>query len=269
VGTRRARHWRRRRQDWLTRDLASAELTLRLTRRLAARWSRHDFDVGSVLLDYARRLVEAGRRTDAVAALDEAVEIGARHVRQQPLRYAPNMAAALLARAHVLAELDRFAEAVSSAQGAVDIYRTLTPADPARFEPVLFAALTSLGFWRHRRGARDAALTAFEEAAALARGLPPERDADRATALHNHGAVLHQVGRSAEALPVIEEAVAIRRRLADRDRARHEPDLVLSLRNLEQAFSGVGRYVEAIAVVDELAARTGRPSAPAEGDTAQ
>src|SRR6266536_2903504 len=71
--------WRRRRQDWLTRDLDNAEFTLRLTRWLAARWSRHDFDVGSVLLDYTRRLTEAGRHSDALAALDEAITIGKRH----------------------------------------------------------------------------------------------------------------------------------------------------------------------------------------------
>lgn len=266
MGTRRGRRWRRRRQDWLTRDLDSAELTLRLTRWLAARWSRHEFDVGTVLLDYSRRLTEAGRLTEAVAALDEAVEIGSRHVGDRPLRYAPNMAAALLARAHLLAALKRGEEALSSVEGAVDIFRTLAPTDPERFEPVLFAALTSLGFWRHRRGAVEAALPAFTEAAGLARRLPTVRDGDRATALHNLGAVLQQLDRSEEAQPVVEEAVALRRSLVEADRARHEPDLVLSLRVLEQTLSELGRYVEAIEVVDELAALASSSSAAAEGE---
>ena len=245
--------WRRRRQDWLTRDLDNAEFMLRLTRWLAARWSRHDFDVGSILLDYTRRLTEAGRHDDALAALDEAIAIGRRHVHAKPLRYAPNLAAALLMKAHLLAELGHVEQALSSAEGAVDIYRTLVPGDQVRFEPILFAALTSLGFWRHRRGEFAAALPVFEEAAALGRRLPAARIADRAMALNNYGAVLQEVGRSSDALPQLEEAVEIRRRLVAENRSRYEPDLVASLRNLEQTLSALGRYVEAVGVVDELA----------------
>lgn len=262
----RGRRWRRRRQDWLTRDLDNAEFTLRLTRWLAARWSRHDFDVGSVLLDYARRLTEAGRREEALAALNESIAIGNKHIQEKPLRYAPNMAAALLTRAHLLADLNRVDEALSSVTGAVDIFRTLTPTDPDRFEPVLFAALTSLGFWRHQRGDLDAALPAFRDAAALVPKLPPARDGDRAMALHNYGAVLHKLGQSEEGLPFIEQAVKIRRRLVKEDRERYERDLVLSLRNFEQALSAVGRYVEAIEVVEELSALAKRSSPAAESD---
>lgn len=250
----RGRRWRRKRQDWLTRDLDNAEFTLRLTRWLAARWSRHDFDVGSVLLDYARRLTEAGRREEALAALDESIQIGNKHIQDKPLRYAPNMASALLTKAHLLADLNRVEEALSSVTGAVDIFRTLAPTDPERFEPVLFAALTSLGFWRHQRGDLDNALPAFRDAAALAPKLPSSREGDQAMALHNYGAVLHKLGQSEEGVPFIEQAVAIRRRLVKEDPSRYERDLVLSLRNLEQALSAVGRYVEAIEIVDELSA---------------
>jgi tetratricopeptide (TPR) repeat protein len=258
--------WRRRRQDWLTRDLDNTEFMLRLTRWLASRWTRHDFDVGSILLDYTRRLNEAGRHDEALAALDEAIAIGRRHVHAKPVRYAPNLAAALLMKGHLLAELGHLDEAMSSAEGAVDIYRTLVPGDQPRFEPILFAALTSLGFWRHQRGEFAAALGPFEEASVLARRLPPARVADQAMALNNLGAVLQEVGRISDALPPLEEAVAIRRRLLAEDRARFEPDLIASLRNLEQAFSGLGRYVEAVNVVDELAAlnRSASPANDAE-----
>jgi hypothetical protein len=263
-----ARGWRRRRrrQDWLTRDLDNAEFVLRLTRWLASRWSRHDFDVGSILLDYTRRLTEAGRHDEALAALDEAIALGRKHVHAKPLRYAPNLAAALLMKAHLLAELEHAEEAISSAEGAVDIYRTLVPGDQVRFEPILFAALTSLGFWRHRRGEFAAALPLFEEAAVLARRLPAARIADRAMALNNLGAVLQEVGRTSDALLPLEEAVAIRRRLLAEDRGRYERELVDSLRNLEQALSGVGRYVEAVEVVDELAALSKSSTATAEGE---
>jgi tetratricopeptide (TPR) repeat protein len=256
--------WRRKRQDWLTRDLDNAEFMLRLTRWLASRWTRHDFDVGSVLLDYTRRLTEAGRHDDALAALNEAISIGRRHVHSKPVRYAPNLAAALIMKAHLLAELGHLDEAMSAAEGAVDIYRTLVPADQVRFEPILFAALTSLGFWRHQRGEFEAALPPFAEAAVLARRLPPARVADRAMALNNYGAVLQEVGRTSDSLTPLEEAVAIRRLLAVENRARYESDLVASLRNLEQALSDLGRYVEAIGLVDELQALTRSTSPAAE-----
>jgi tetratricopeptide (TPR) repeat protein len=250
--------WRRKRQDWLTRDLDNAEFMLRLSRWLASRWSRHDFDVGSILLDYTRRLTQAGRHDDALAALNEAIDIGSRHVRAKPVRYAPNLAAAMLMKAHLLAELGHIDEAMSSAEGAVEIYRTLAPGDAERFEPILFAALTSLGFWRHRRGEFAVALPAFEEAAKLARRLPSARVSDRAMALNNLGAVLQEVDRSVEALPPVEEAVEIRRHLATGNPTRYEPDLVASLRNQEHILSALGRYVEAVAVVDELSTLTGR-----------
>lgn len=258
--------WRRRRQNWLTRDLDNAEFMLRLTRWLASRWSRHDFDVGSILLDYTRRLAEAGRHDEALAALDEAITIGHKHVHSKPVRYAPNLAAALLMKAHLLAEQGHVEQAVSSADGAVDIYRTLVPGDQVRFEPILFAALTSLGFWRHKRGEFERALPAFEEAATLARRLPPARIADRAMALNNFGAVLQEVGRASDALPPLEEAVDIRRHLVTENHAKYGPDLVASLRNIEQTLSALGRYVEAVAVVDELAALSSSSKAAADGE---
>jgi tetratricopeptide (TPR) repeat protein len=83
-------------------------------------------------------------------------------------------------------------------------------------------------------------------------------------ALNNYGAVLQEVGRTSDALPPLEEAVAIRRSLAAENRERYESDLVASLRNMEQALSDLGRYVEAIVVVDELEALTKSPSPATE-----
>jgi tetratricopeptide (TPR) repeat protein len=260
---------RRRRQDWLTRDLDNAEFMLRLTRWLASRWSRHDFDLGSILLDYTRRLAEAGRHDEALKALDEAITIGRKHVHAKPVRYAPNLAAALLMKAHLLAEQGHVEPAVSTADGAVDIYRTLVPGDQVRFEPILFAALTSLGFWRHKLGQFEKALPAFEEAATLARRLPPARIADRAMALNNFGAVLQEAGRASDALVPLEEAVDIRRTLVSRDRTRFEPDLVASLKNIEQTYSALGRYVEAVGVIDELAALSRSDQAASDADPGQ
>jgi tetratricopeptide (TPR) repeat protein len=235
-------------------------------RWMAGRWSRHEFDVGAVLLDYTRRLTEAGRHQEALSALDEAIDIGRRHVHAKPLRYAPNLAAALLMKAHLLAELDHVDAALTSVESAIDIYRTLAPGDRERFEPIMFAALTSLGFWRHRRGEFDVALPAFREAAELGRRLPAERVADRAMALNNLGAVLMDTGRPEEALTPLEEVVAVRRQLTAGNRERFESDLIASLRNLERTLTALGRYVEAIEIADELSGLTSNSNAAADGD---
>jgi tetratricopeptide (TPR) repeat protein len=268
VDVRRGWLWRRRKasQEWVTRDIESTERTLRVVRWMAARRSRHEFDLGAILLPYTRQLAEAGRHAEALVAVDEAIDIGRRNIKAKPLRHAPNLAASLMLKAYLLKELGHLDEAVNSMAGSIDIYRTLVPGDPNRFEPVMFIALTSLAAWRHRRGEIDAAAPAFAEAVELARRLPDDQVADRAMALNNHGVILLATDRPEEAVPPLEEAVTLRRRLTSEDRTRFEPDLVASLRDLEQALSRVGRYVEAIELADELSALTRSSTTEGESD---
>ena len=62
---------------------------------------------------------------------------------------------------------------------------------------------------------------------------------------------LAQTGRPAEALPVIQEAVEIRRKLAAADPDRHRANLAGSLTNLSIIFSELGRLAEALPVAQE------------------
>ncbi|WP_328345480.1 tetratricopeptide repeat protein [Micromonospora sp. NBC_00421] len=64
---------------------------------------------------------------------------------------------------------------------------------------------------------------------------------------------LANAGRYAEALAPIEEAVAIRRRLADADRTTHLPALARSLHNLGQVLSELGRREESLVHSQEAA----------------
>ncbi|MFJ3923996.1 tetratricopeptide repeat protein, partial [Streptomyces sp. NPDC090022] len=62
---------------------------------------------------------------------------------------------------------------------------------------------------------------------------------------------LSGVGRWAEALIAVEEAVEIGRRLVAGNPAAYEPDLARSLSNLGNRLSGVGRWAEALIAVEE------------------
>ena len=76
----------------------------------------------------------------------------------------------------------------------------------------------------------------------------------RAHWLNNLGIRLSELGRPADALPVTEEAVAIRRELAAASPDRYRPDLAASLNNLGVLFSELGRPADALPVAEEAVA---------------
>jgi tetratricopeptide repeat protein len=76
--------------------------------------------------------------------------------------------------------------------------------------------------------------------------LPPDSDpAERARWLNAFGTALSQLGRPAEALPVTEESVAIRRELAAASPDRYRPDLAGSLSGLAGVLASLGRTADA------------------------
>jgi tetratricopeptide (TPR) repeat protein len=76
----------------------------------------------------------------------------------------------------------------------------------------------------------------------------------RAYWLSSLGIRLCELGRAAEALPVLREAVAIRRELAAAGQGRHRADLAKSLLNLDVTLSELGRPAEALPVIEEAVA---------------
>jgi len=75
--------------------------------------------------------------------------------------------------------------------------------------------------------------------------------AERATWWNWHAVGLAEVGRRVEALAVSEEAVRLRRELADADRDAYLPDLAMSVNNHAVRLAEVGRRVEALAASEE------------------
>jgi tetratricopeptide (TPR) repeat protein len=81
--------------------------------------------------------------------------------------------------------------------------------------------------------------------------LPPGQPALRARWLTWLGVSLAQTGQIAQALPVAEEAVTIRRELAAASPDRYRSDLATSLTNLGVTLSELGRPAEALPVTEE------------------
>ncbi|MEV4481760.1 tetratricopeptide repeat protein [Micromonospora coxensis] len=95
-----------------------------------------------------------------------------------------------------------------------------------------------------------AAITSVLTAHRLAHTTDPAEQAD----LHAiHGFRLARAGRREEALAAAEEAVAIRRRLAEKNPDAYLPDLATSLNDLGLRLSELGRGEQALAPVQEAA----------------
>jgi len=224
--------WRVRRtqQDRLAKDLDGAETLLRTSRWLAARSSRQQRSLVSALIGYAQRLADLGRHEEAVDALDEAISIGRRNVGDKPAEYETNLGMGLYLRAFFLVELQRLDEAITSISESSVIFRRLLPADPARLEPQLILALVN-----RQRVATESDLDA----------------PNLGFALCILGGCLSVAERNDEALPIAEESVRIRRRLAQANPQKYESELAVSLRNLGIVLSRLNREAEACAATEE------------------
>ncbi|WP_301128851.1 tetratricopeptide repeat protein [Streptomyces cacaoi] len=200
-------------------------------------------------------LAQAGRRDEALAVAEEAVEILRRLVSDNPAVYEPVLAGSLNNLGNWLAEVGRRDDGLAVAEEAVEIRRRLVSDNPAAYEPDLAQSLHNLGADLSGVGRRDEALAVAEEAVEIRRRLvsdnPAVYEPDLAQSLHNLGADLSGVGRRDEALAATEEAVEIRRRLVSDNPAAYEPDLATSLNNLGNRLAEVGRRDEALAATEE------------------
>src|SRR5580658_7260228 len=79
-------------------------------------------------------------------------------------------------------------------------------------------------------------------------------DRERSVILNNLSIRLRETGDETAALGAIEEAVAIRRRLAAADPARFEPDLATSLGNLSNCLSAAGDETAALGAIEAAVA---------------
>ncbi|MBL7551004.1 tetratricopeptide repeat protein, partial [Frankia sp. AgB1.9] len=158
----------------------------------------------------ARRLHYAGRREEALAATEQAMEIRRRLAAANPVAFEPDLADSLDNLGLDLSGVGRWEEALGATEQAVEIRRRLAAANPVAFEPDLATALSNLGIWLSGVGRREEALAATEQAMEIRRRLaaanPVAFEPDLATALSNLGIWLSGVGRREEALAATEQA---------------------------------------------------------------
>ena len=104
----------------------------------------HDSTVGRRPPYLSGALAELGRREDALAAIDEAVDGYRRLAAARPDAFTPDLAHALTVLSIRLTELRRHPEALAADREAVLLYRQLYAGDPDRFAEPTRNALTNL-----------------------------------------------------------------------------------------------------------------------------
>ena len=110
------------------------------------------------------RLSNLGRREDALAATNEAVEIYRQLARQRPDAFLPDLAMSLNNLGIMLNDLGRREDALAATNEAVEIYRQLARQRPDAFLPDLARSLNNLGTMLSDLGRREDAFQAAEEA---------------------------------------------------------------------------------------------------------
>ncbi len=212
-------------------------------------------DRAYLLTRHAVRLAEVGRRAEARAVSQEAVDLYRELTNGNRVAYLPDLAMSINNHALRLAEAGRRAEALTAIQEAVDLYRELTNGNRVAYLPDLAMSINNHAVQLAEAGRRAEALTAIQEAVDLYRELTNgNRDAylpDLATSINNHAVQLAEAGRRAEALTAIQEAVDLRRELADGNRDAYLPNLAMSMTNHAVRLAAMGRRAEALAASQE------------------
>ena len=175
----------------------------------------HERAQASGMLGYS--LSALGRREEALAATEEAVDIRRKLANKNPDAFLPDLAMSLNNLGAILSELGKREEALVATEEAVEKYRQLAKKNPDAFLPDLAASLNNLGNRLSELGKREEALVATEEAVEIRRQLAKKNpDAflpDLAMSLGAHGSVLRGMERHKEAAESFEEGLKLLRPL--------------------------------------------------------
>ncbi|KZP14499.1 TPR-like protein [Athelia psychrophila] len=208
-----------------------------------------------ILRSLSRRLEYAGRRKQALTAIQESVFVLRTLAAERPAAFNADLAGSLNSLSICLSELGQQEEALTVIQEAVDLYRTPATERPEVFNDDLATSLDTLSNCLSDLGQREEALAANQEAVVLHRELATERpaafNADLARSLTNLSSNLSALGQREEAMSAIQEAVGLRRALATERPAAFNADLAMSLHNLSSRLSEHGQWKEALAAIQE------------------
>ncbi|KAF2781794.1 serine protease [Streptomyces sp. OM5714] len=204
-------------------------------------------------------LADNGRTLEALASAREVIECYRRLSEADPERHLPDLAMAETNLANQLTDAGARPEAVEPARTAVERYRSLAAHDPVYAPDVALAchnlshALAAAG---HRSEAVEAATDAVAAYRELARRTPDSHLLDLADALANLADQLLEAGGygEVEVEAVMDEALDIYRKIADRSPARQIPNLAATLSNAVVIFRACGNGARAVAAAEEAVA---------------
>jgi tetratricopeptide (TPR) repeat protein len=174
-----------------------------------------DTDRASALTSLGISLAGVGQVEQALATVQEAVEIYRRLARVRPEVHEPDLARSLNNLANGLAGVGQAEQALATVQEAVEIYRRLARVRPEVHEPDLANSLNNLGTLLADVGQAEQALTTAQEAVKiyrrLARARPEVHEPNLANSLSKLGNRLAGVGQVEQAMTAAEEAVRLYR----------------------------------------------------------
>ncbi|GGY14591.1 tetratricopeptide repeat protein [Streptomyces djakartensis] len=217
-------------------------------------------ELGELLFLVSRRRDDAGDRSGALAAIEEAVPLYSDLALADPEGHLPNLAAAFNDLAtHRGATGDRYG-AVDAAESAARLQRKLVDELGREHEEALARSLNTLATCRAATDDRAGALSAADEAVRLYRSLARTassthlRDAyesDLAASLSNLAHCRASMEDRQGALAAGEEAVELRRRLLSGQTDDTVADLAHALSNVSGHRSNAGDDAAALSAADE------------------
>jgi tetratricopeptide (TPR) repeat protein len=143
--------------DYLQKEVAE------LRRQPAGAAQANASILAGLVNNLATSLSAVGRRAEALAPAQEAVELYRALARQDPDAFQPDLAMSLNNLANRLSEVGHRTEALTPAQEAVELYRALARQNPDAFQPELATSLGMMGKTLERNERREEALACFAE----------------------------------------------------------------------------------------------------------
>jgi tetratricopeptide (TPR) repeat protein len=181
-------------------------------------------NLAGALLNRGSALISLGRRVEAAADCDQAIEILRWLVEQEGcLELSNDLAGVLMNRGMTLEDLHRLKEAQAAYDQAIAIRRRLVEQE-GRHELAndLATALVNRGNVLDSLGGLEEAMVAYDQALAIRRRLAEQEGrlelaSDLAGALINRGNTLERLGRLQEAMVACDEAIAVLQRLVEQE----------------------------------------------------
>jgi len=188
-------------------------------------------------------------KTQAMLAWNAGDTVRAEALLEQALAACSRGAAGDRQRAYVLSDyaallgdLGRWDEARRRAEDSLALQARAPGPDPARDRAVTLGNLASA---EYGLGRYEAASANYARARALLETIEPLPELDLSINLNNQALLLDRLGRTAEALPLQERSIALKRKVMDGDFAR----LAMPLAHLAGYYAALGRHEEAAATM--------------------